>query len=104
MNMTPAARLAAALDAVAPDDAVPGSDDLVDSILFDPFIQVITDLDERAGEVKAALQDVLLGPVIDESGKRANTGINTYIKHQIPVPIIRLAAWQERLRQALEKL
>ena len=89
--MTPeAARLAAALDAV---DAVPGSTDLVDET---PCVRQ---------EVKDAIMDVMLGPVVDNvTGRRAHSGINTYIRHDIAVPKVRLVAWQDTLRRSLEKL
>jgi hypothetical protein len=92
MNTTPEARLAAALDAVAP-----GADDLEDHPTDSPG-------PDRIDEVREALMDVMLGVRMTADGTRSASGINHYIRHQIPVPIVRLVAWQDRLRQALEKL
>lgn len=85
--MKPEQRLADALDAVAP-----GVDDLVN------------ELPDVHQEVKDALMDVMLGIEMSPGGLRNSTGLNTYIKLGIPVPIIRLISWQDALRRALEKL
>lgn len=80
------------LDRLVEAGIVPGVDDLVD------------EMPDVRQEVKDALMDVMLGPVVDKSGKRAETGINTYIRYDIPVPKVRLIGWQDTLRRALEKL
>lgn len=84
-------RLAAALD-----DVAPGADDLEDRPSDSPRTELQT--------VEDALMDVLYGVRMAADGTRSASGFNHYILHGIPVPIVRLLAWQDRLRQALEKL
>ncbi len=126
---TPEQRLANAFDAIAPstepviEGVVPYADSLTDPVqvlidgktfdelppeFFTSAASLIggTKIDKRPDleAVKAAIMDVMLGPVVDVSGRRAHTGINTYIRHDIPVPKIRLIGWQDQLNKVLEQL